>query len=281
MKTFFKILLSFLLLNFGVALVRTAFSVQDQLFIERSYYDEMHSVTFFGGALIIILGSIFLVYALSFLAKSKKSKIILGSLISAIIILIYYISEKRKFDENFNDEIVEVQEVGEVDEITEEPATFTSVEEGVYAYQGKLIKFLSPFELDERSALDSLFMLKTNRSDNFALNFIEFDATIAKNKFQPDQVEAMEENFRNYFMPKKMIELTFREAFGVDIQPDEINVSRADETYCTLSCTKNGYIGSAIFQTKGQYQSVLISIWKDPHGQKYFEDLIESTEIIN
>ena len=266
---------------FGISLIQAAFSVQDQLFFDRSNYDEMHSVTFFVGVLTIIMGSICLVYALSFLAKSKKSKIILGSIISAIIILIFYGSEKRKYDENFNDEIVEVQEVGEVDEITEEPATFTSAEEGVYAYQGKLIRFLSPFELDEKSALDSLFMVKAKRSENFALTFMEFDAGVAKNKFQPEQVKAVEENFRNYFMPKKMIELTFREAYGLDIQPDEINVSRADETYCTLSCTKNGYIGSAIFQTKGQYQSVLISIWKDPQGQKYFEDLIESTEIIN
>lgn len=56
-------------------------------------------------------------------------------------------------------------------------------------------------------------MIKTNRFENFALNIVEFDAGVAKKKYQPNQVEAMEENFHNYIMPKKMIELNFRETF--------------------------------------------------------------------
>lgn len=294
MKTFFKVLLSFILLFFGVAFVRTAFTIQDQLFIDRNYYDEMHSVTFFGGALIIIVGSIFLVYALSFLAKSKKSKIILGSLISAIFIFILYVSEKRKYDENFTDEIVEV------DEISEEPATFTSADsvgnkyltsldqtssdslsKQGFKYNERLIEFITPFKLHEQNLSQSTFNNKSRFMKDFAVVYLELDADEMASKTKDKSIPQVIESFNNYSLPKHMMNMFYRTYSGKELDTSKIEVEEVSPNYSILTVkSQEGTTNVMVFLKEDNFFSLFDIISdKDEKDDEVVQGIINSVKL--
>lgn len=300
MKTFFKILLSFLLLIFGVSLIQTAFSLQDQLFFDRSYYDEMHSVTFFGGVLTIIMGSICLVYALSFLAKSKKSKIILGSIISAIIIFILYVSEKRKYDENFTEEIVEVQEVGEVDEMSEEPATFTSADsvgnkylssldqtsndslsKQGFKYNERLIEFITPFKLHEQNLSQSTFINKSRFMKDFAVVYLELDADEMASKTKDKSIPQVIESFNNYSLPKHMMNMFYRTYSGKELDTSKIEVEEVSPNYSILTVkSQEGTTNVMVFLKEDNFFSLFDIISdKDEKDDEVVQGIINSINI--
>lgn len=285
MKTLIHLLLNFLMMFIGVAFIRTAFGTQEQLFIHRNYYDEMHTNMLIGGIICILIGSILIISGLRSVIKGKTNKIILISLLAVISIGLLLHQRQQAYQEAFGNETI--LDPNESDSLSQDEyetnlkfQTSSQNAGEYYTYSERLLKFTVPFELREEFMNDSLMTLKGYREDNFSVNYFEIDDKKVREQMSVSERENFKANFENYLMPKKIVELSFKLTYGQEINPDLIKATKLNNSYHTLSCSSEGYICSTIYQSQNEFHSLLIIFWKGPDGKRKFEELIASTEII-
>lgn len=258
MKAIFKLIFTFFGLLFIVALIRTIFSMLNELHqkestMNRFFGDEPFFLFFFSLVIILITASLFYAITNLYLKNKKKSLIVSG--IYALITLSIY---SFIFFNNFNSipKNEDSKNIGEIEEASVENGNNDGIE--IYNYDERLIKFEFPFELTEQNLEKNTFNNKSFFSENFGVVFIELDADKMQEETNDDSIPELIEKFNDLTYPKFIIKNNFKNWFKQKITDDDIQVMKVDENYYTFNVAlDNGFESMTYFNRDGNYFSIL------------------------